>query len=165
MSIDKLFIADPFNDEHIEKFNIFEDKNSIETKTSTYLKDIKRKYTKDDYEEKMKTNNIINKVLFLENEEGIKDCCFITVEKDRKIATLYFPKLKENIKNRTILSMAVNYSFNALNIEEIFTTVSTDNTSFIVTLQKNGFESLGAENDTEIFVNQKEQEKQIGRVI
>lgn len=165
MNTEKLFIADPYNEEHIKMFSDFELTNSITTKTSTYLKSMKEKYTKDEYDEYLKESNIITQSLFLEDNSIIKDCCYINGEKDRKACTLYFSPLKEETKNRRLISIASDYVFNALGMEEVFINANTNDTNLVSNLKSKGFESLGEENGVITFLKEKEDEKEIGKVI
>lgn len=165
MSTEKLFIADPYNEEHITMFSDFELRNSITTKTSSYLKSMKEKYTKEEYEEYIKENNIINQSLFLEDKSVITDCCYISGEKDRKACTLYFSLLKEEQKNRKLISIATDYVFNALGMEEVFIPSNINDSNLISNLENKGFESLGEENGVITFIKEKEEIKEIGKVI
>lgn len=160
MSTEKFFIADPYNEEHIKLFHEFEQKNKIKTKTSTYLKEVKRQYSKEEYLEKSKTENKIAQSLFLQLEENIIDSCHIQGEKDTKSARIFFAPILDASKNRPIVSLVSDYAFNVLGMEDIFVFVSIEDKLLKSALEKKDFESLGAEGKMLIYSKSKEEIKE-----
>lgn len=161
---EKLFIADPYNEDHISLFKEFETRNNFNNKTSTVLENIKNNYTKEQYEEALKDKNIINEYLFLEDKGYMKDYCFINAEKDRKSTTLELPIFEDAPKNRTIISMATDYSFNVLGMQTVAVITDLNNKKLIENLEKKSFENLGEENGKIIFVKENEIEKEQGMI-
>jgi len=161
---EKLFIADPYNEDHINLFKEFETRNNYNDKTSTILENIKNNYTKEQYEEDMKNKNIINEYLFLEDKGYMKDYCFINAERDRKSATLELPIFEDSPKNRMIISQATDYSFNVLGMQTIVVMTDINNKRLIDNLEKKSFENLGEENGKIIFVKEKELDKEQGMI-
>lgn len=164
MSTEKLFIIDPYNDEHLKLFDEFEKENNIPTKTSTYFKELRKKITRKEYEHQQKTSNEINQNLFFQHKD-LKDSCAIQGERDIKLCNLSFAKLKKNIKNRPLLPLAIDYAFTVLAMEDIFITISTQDKNLKLNLEHSGFENLGEENGKITYLKEKENIKSIGRKV
>lgn len=164
MSTEKLFVIDPYNDEHLELFDAFEQENNISTKTSAYLKEFRKKITKEEYLYQQKTSNEINQNLFFQYKE-LKDSCTIQGERDIKLCNLSFAKLKRKVKNRPLLSLAIDYAFTVLAMEDIFITISSQDKNLKLNLENSGFENLGEENGKITYLKEKENIKSIGRKI
>lgn len=170
LNTERFFIADPYNETHINLFDEFEKKNQITTKTSTYLNEIKTKYTKEEYEIAKKSKNEIEQSLFLlENntteEPNIIDSCHIMGEKDRKICYIYFAPLQNNYKSRRLVSLATDYIFNSLGMEEVFVSAQTEDKRLTTNLEQAGYSSLGEENNVCTYLKEKEDIKTKGRLI
>ncbi len=161
----KPFIADPYNEEHIRLFTDFEKKNNIEPGLSLYLNDMRKKYTKEEYERFQKESNKVYKTLFIEENSSIKDYCSISGEKDRKTSILDLVKLKEPIRNRTIISETLNYAFNVLGMEEVFVMSKEEDANLIHNLETKGFESLGEDDGVITYMKEKEEIKEVGKII
>ena len=158
MNLERLFLADPFNDAHIEKFEEFENNNSLKTKPSLYLKKIRSTYNKEAYLEQQKKSNEIIELLFIEKDNKIKDYCHIHGEKDIKSCRMSFAKLDSTLK-RKLLPLATNYAFNALEMQEVFLLVEKEDKNMIDNLTNSSFESLGEEKGELVFLKEKEEIK------
>lgn len=171
MSTERFFLADPYNETHVNLFDKFEQDHQIITKTSTYLCETTTKYSKEEYEQESKQQNEIAQSLFLLQSEDtgetnkITDSCHIMGEKDRKICYIYFAPIKVASKNRKLVSLATDYAFNGLGMEEIFVCANTDDKALISNLEQENFASLGAENDSITYLKEREQVKEKGRVM
>ncbi len=165
LSTEKFFIADPYNEEHIKMLHKFEEKNEIRTKTSAYLENIKTHYNKEEYAEYVKNDNKIYQCLFLQLEGEIIDSCYIQGEKDTKSAKIFFAPITNSSKNRQIVSLATDYAFHVLGIEDIFVFVSLEDKALKNMLEKKDFESLGQEGKMIIYSKTKEDIKEERRRI
>lgn len=162
---EKFFIAEPHNKEHIQLFDNFEKSNNIETSTSTHLKEVAEKYTPEEYQHIVKAGNEINQILFLQAGSEIKDSCHIQGEKDIKTCTIFFAPIKLPTKNRRLLNLITDYTFNILGMEEIFVSVSEDDKSLRENLENKGFENLGEHAGNLTYIKEKEEIKEMRRVI
>lgn len=165
MSTEKFFIADPYNEEHIRLFDTFEQEYNIQTKTSAYLKDTSKQYSKSEYQQIERSNNSICQSLFLQDNGKIKDSCHIQGEKDIKTCTIFFAPIKSNSRNRHLLSLTTDYAFNVLGMEEIFVLVHQEDTNLKLQLETKHFENLGLENGYITYLKEKEDIKEMGRII
>lgn len=152
MSDRTLFILDLNNKEHLKLFKDYEHKNKLHNSLD-YLKD-------NDL-----NNIIIKQILFLKDNEGIKDSCFINAEKDKKMCTIEFPNSNKVFRNRTLINYAENYSFNTLGMEEVFIQTKNDNKNLIHNLESKEYENLGDTDGIITFMKEKNFYKEQGRVI
>ena len=163
MNTKNLFIADPYNDNHIRLFKEFEETNNLRKTITSYLNDIRSTYTdKDKYDAEQKQLNETKYVVFSMENNAIKDSCFIRGERDIKICELYFSPLKE--KNRQLLKDASNYALNRLGMEQIFVLISPNDKNMKINLESRGFENIGNVNGQLTFIKEKEDKKEVGRV-
>lgn len=160
MSAERFFIADPYNDEHIRMIASFEETNGITTVTSTLLRNIRQTRTEETYKEEVKESNEIHQSLFLQDEEAITDTCHIQGEKDMKSCRIFFAPISSG-KRRKLISLATDYAFEILGMEDIFVTIdgSTDH-ELIENLEINGFESLGDNDGSIMYLKEKQFEKE-----
>lgn len=158
MSTERFFIADPYNDEHIRLFANFEELNGIKTVTSTLLRNIRQTRTEESYKKEVRESNEIHQSLFLQNENAITDTCHIQAEKDRKSCRIFFAPLNSTTSKRKLITLATDYAFDVLGMEDIFVTIdSTSNDATLATsLEESGFESLGEDNGNIIYLKEKE---------
>lgn len=164
MAAERLFAGDPYNERHIELFEKFEEERQVKTKSLEYLKRIHTTIAKESYSDFKKNRNEIEDCLFLEKNGLITDCCYIEGEKDRKVCNLTFVKLSKT-KKRKLLSLSVDYTFQTLGMEEVFVSISKEDSSLEKLLQEQGFESLGYESDTKIYLKEKEYYQESERVV
>ena len=163
-----LFVADPYNDNHIRLFREFEESNNIQKSFTSYLEEIKifnQKrgiQSKEVYNMLQSSENEINYVVFTMANGIINDSCFIRGERDRKICELYFAPL--NKKSRPLLKELCNYVFNRLGMEQIYVSVNSYDKSLKSNLELRGFENIGKVNGQLTFLIGKEDVKEVGRV-
>lgn len=156
-----VFIADPYNENHITLYKEFEQKNNLLNTTSKYLEDVKEKYTKKEYNNRLTTSNENTISLFLTKNNKISDFCLIKYEKDRKIANVTYPKIEKS--KRKIIAASSVYIFNVLSLEEMFVSIDSSDDNLIANLIENGFEPLGKGTDTIEFIKEKPLENEIER--
>ncbi len=163
MSTERFFIADPYNDEHIKMFANFEETNGITTVTSTLLRNIRQTRTEESYKAEARESNEIHQSLFLQGEEdgSITDSCHVQAEKDMRTCNIFFAPIVTN-HNRKLVSLATSYAFDVLGMEDVFVKVAPDvpGRILIETLEENGFENLGEDDGTIIYLKEKEMFKE-----
>ena len=165
MSVKRLFLVDPYNDEHIAMIHQFEDENDIIEKISASLGVLRASMNQDNYQHMKKENNEIEEDLFIEKNYKIEDMCHIHGEKDRKIAKITMAPLKNKEKNRKLLSLATNYVFSSLDFEEVYIEIKDKDKSLKSYLETSGYENLGDEDGKIIFLKDREEEKNMQRMI
>ena len=78
----------------------------------------------------------------------------INNEKDLKTAKISLAKLKNRTRKR-IIKLSINYTFNILGMEETFLVVSPQDKKILLYLEEHGFEYLGEENGSVIYLVEK----------
>ena len=165
MSVKRLFLVDPYNDDHISMIHQFEQDNNVIEKTSAALGVLRASMTRETYQQNKKDSNEIEEDLFIEKNYKIEDMCHIHGEKDRKIAKITMASLNNKEKNRKLLSLATDYIFSSLEFEEVFLEVKNKDKSLLTFLESNGYENLGEEDGITIFLKDREDEKLAQRMI
>ena len=110
-----------------------------------------------------KESNEIDEVLYTIEDSRIKDYCHIYGEKDRKMCTITFPI--SGIKRKNAVSKFVNCAQHDLGIKEVFIKVDSNDKNLIKNLDDLGYESLGEDNGSIIYLKEEELEKITQRAI
>lgn len=165
MSAERLFLLDPYNDNHFVLMEEFESKNELPKTTTEILSNIRSSVSKETYIENKKKNNDINEILIIVQDDRIKDSCAIDGVKDRKSCTITFPSLKNRLKNRKLVTIATDYALNTLGMQEAFTIMPIENQSIMTMLEPQGFENLGTEGNTIMYLKEKDIQNKAQRVM
>lgn len=157
MSTERFFIADPYNDEHIRLITDFEETHGITTVTSTLLRNIRQTRTEEKYKEEVKGSNEIHQSLFLQLDDTITDTCHVQAEKDMKSCRIFFAPITTP-NNRKLVTLATDYAFDVLGMEDIFVTVTSgqEDRQLSANLEQKGFENLGEDEGTVTYLKEKE---------
>jgi hypothetical protein len=73
--------------------------------------------------------------------------------------------IKDKRKNRKLLSLATNYVFLSLDFEEVYVEIKDKDKSLKEYLENTGYENLGDEDGKIIFLKDREEEKNMQRMI
>ena len=165
MSIERLFLLDPYNDKHINMIKEFEKENDLSSKISENIGQIRSSISKETYLTKKKETNEISENLFLEKGLKITDCCYIQGEKDIKTCRITFYPLKNKVLKRKLVTYVSNYALNTLGMEEVFLNISSSDKAMINYLDSLGYENLGEENNKIIYLTEREEKKEEQRKI
>ncbi len=165
MSIERLFLLDPYNDKHESMIKTFEQENDLSSKISDNIGKIRSSISKENYLKKQKESNEINENLFLEKGLKVTDCCFIKGEKDIKTCRITFYPLKSKIIKRKLALYVANYAINTLGMEEVFINVDIKDKAMINYLNSLGYENLGEEDGKIIYLTENEEKKEVQRKI
>lgn len=163
MSTKKAFFLDPYNDDIVKEIALLgRAYNSDNSNIIDYLNKA-RSLSRKDYLNMKKESNEIEEVIYLTEDSRIKDYCYVYGEKDRKMCTITFPI--SGIKRKTAISKFVNSAQHDLGIKEVFIKTTTSDKNLIKNLDDLGYESLGEDNGTIIYLKDEELEKTIQRAI
>ena len=164
MSIEKLFLLDPYNDKHVNMIKEFEKENDM-YKISEVIGTLHSSISKDEFIQKQKNSNEINENLFIEKSSKIIDCCLIQGEKDIKTCRISFYPIKTKPVKRKLAMYASNYALNSLGMEEVFINVDKEDKYMINYLDSLGYENLGEENNKILYLTEKEEKKEEQRKV
>ena len=162
MSTKKVLLLDPYDNETIKEIALLgkaynsDDSDVIDFISKTRL------LQPEDYSDMRNNSNEIEEILYLQENDRVKDYCHIYGEKDRKIGTISFPM--KGLKRKTFLSMIINCTQD-LGLKEIFVKTTPEDKTLIKDLESLSFEYLGEDNGTIIYLKEEELEKEIQRTI
>ncbi len=165
MNTDNFFIADPYKDEHIKLFMDFENANDYKRPVTTYLTGIRKAYDKESYNKIVRNNNELNIIIFMMNKNKMSDYCYIKGEKDRKVCELFFAHLNFPSKNRHIMEKASFYALNILGMEQVFVSIAQEEKDLYHQLINSGYEDIGEVNGKRTLIKEKEEIKEVSKVI
>lgn len=165
MSIERLFLLDPYNDMHLHMIKTFESNNELPEKISEEIKKIRESLSKEEYLSSKRANNEVQEILFIEKDSKITDCCHIQEEKDIKACKIIPLTIKNKEKKRRLPSLAADYALNTLGIEEVFIDIDENDKTMQDYLKLKGFEDLGLENGKLIYLKEREEKETIQRKI
>lgn len=163
MSTKKAFFLDPYNTDIVKEIALLgRAYDSNDSNIIDFLNKAKA-LSREDYLKMKKESNEIDEVLYTIEDSRIKDYCHIYGEKDRKMCTITFPI--SGIKRKNAVSKFVNCAQHDLGIKEVFIKVDSNDKNLIKNLDDLGYESLGEDNGSIIYLKEEELEKITQRAI
>ena len=165
LSVSSLYVVNPYNDTHIQMLNEYEKRNKMSTNLSEQLKQMVFSIPEEEYLKNKKNRNEIEERLFLEKDSTMIDSCLIQGEKDMKTVRISLSPKKGITKRRKIVSLAINYALNTLNLEEVFIMIDPTDKETITYLKQNGYECLGEEQGNILFLTEQEERIKNKRMI
>lgn len=165
LSVSSLYVVNPYNDNHIQMLNEYEKRNEMSTNLSEQLRQMVFSIPEEEYLKNKKNRNEIEERLFLEKESMMIDSCLIQGEKDIKTGRISLSPKKGITKRRKIVSLAINYALNTLNLEEVFIMIDPTDKETITYLKQNGYECLGEEQGNILFLTEQEERIKNKRMI
>lgn len=165
MSAERLFLLDPYNDTHFELMREFETRNELPATSTEIISNIRKTIPREEYAQKRKEKNDFNEILIIIQNGKIKDSCAISGVKDRKSCTISFQPLKSKLKNRSLVTIATDYALKTLGMQEAFTIMPIENQSIMTMLEPQGYENLGIEGNTIMYLKENVLQNMAQRVI
>ena len=165
LSTERLFLLDPYNEEHMNMLKEFEERNGITIKMSEQLEKLRSSMPKETYLNEKKEKNEIEENLFLEKEEKIIDMCHLHVEKDIKLGRLNMAPIKIKERTRKLIPYVNNYAFHTLKVAEVFVEVPSSDKALMSYLDSEDYENLGEQDGSIIYLKEREEMKDVQRMI
>lgn len=163
LSTEKLFLINPYNEQHVQMIEDFEKDNNIPTRLSEQLIQLTSTVSKKTYLTQLKEKNEIEENICLVKESKILDLCHLHVEKDIKLGRMNLAPIKEHSKK--LIELVNDYAFNVLQVVDLFIEVDEKDKSLLSYLENHNYENLGGDNSKIVFLKEKEEEKSIQRMI
>ncbi len=165
MSTERVFLMNPYDDNHMKMLKEFEQKNNLGSKFREQLENIRLSVPQEEFISNNKNTNEIEDNLFIEKDSQIMDMCHLHIEKDIKIGHINLAPIqkKENVKK--MIALACEYAFDTCNIEELFIEVEKDDKALMNYLESHNYENLGEQQNHIIFLKDREEDKRIQRMI
>ena len=154
--MERLYILDPYDNDHVNLLMNYEKENKVSTKSLETLLKVRESLSKEEYQELKKNINDIEMSLILEESGTIKDLCFIQGEKDIKTCKLFFNTIVPKTKTRKLLNLATDFALNTLGMESVFVLTNKEDKVMHTSLENRGYESLGVEGDSIIYLKEQE---------
>lgn len=150
---------DPYNDTQLEKIRIFEEEKGIDKLSKDILR-IRNKSSQEEYCDSNK--NEFEKIIFVEKDNKITDCCYIYGEKDIKQCRI--TPINSN-KKREMTILATEYALNNLGMEEVFIPVDKDDNSMITYLELREYENIGEVEGNILLLKEKKEKENSQRMV
>ena len=164
LSSRKLFIVDPFNEEHQKLLNDFDNYLGIVTPSSSFVDRIKSVYTKEEYlYYKKNSNEVGESLIYMENNQVI-DTCHLEIEKDIKACSLSFAPIDKPLRRKKFIELVTNYALEEKKLVEVFVKVEKED-KLTANLAKLGYEDLGKENGITIFLKEKAEDEVLRKAL
>ena len=156
--MERLYILNPYSSEHINLLMNYEQEHKVSTKSLETILKIRETLTEEEYKELKKTANEVEMSLFTEEAGKIKDLCFIQGENDMRTCKLFFSPTPEKVRTRKLLNLATDFALNTLGMESVFVITNSDDKTMHANLENCGYESLGLEKGSVIYLKERELE-------
>ncbi len=156
--MEKLYILNPYNQEHINLLMTYEQEHNVSTKSLDTILKTRESLTEEQYQELKKTANEIEMSLFTEESGKIKDLCFIQGEKDIRTCKMFFSPTPEKTRSRKLINLATDFALNTLGMESVFVVTKKEDKAMHANLENSGYESLGEEDNSIIYLKERELE-------
>lgn len=163
MNIERLFLLNPYNDDHIKKLMIFEEENKMKDKPSDYFKKIRETISEQNYFDPNK--NEFEETIFTEKSEKMIDCCYIRGERDLKQCNIVPLNINNKNKRRNLIEDATTYAINTLGMERVYIKADFSDNNLINYLELKGYENLGEVESSIILLKEKEEKENSQRMI
>ena len=156
--MEKLYILNPYSSEHINLLMNYEREHKVSTKSLETILKVRETLTEEEYKELKKSANEVEMSLFTEEAGKIKDLCFIQGENDMRTCKLFFSPTPEKVRTRKLLNLATDFALNTLGMESVFVVTNSDDKIMHANLENCGYESLGLEKGSVIYLKERELE-------
>lgn len=157
MANKSLLIANPYDNRHLEMIGKYEhDFSFSNAEVSKNLQITREKYNEPTYDEYLKRANEVEQFLFIEEDSSLTSGCMIDCYKDIKSCYLTLLPAKNERYKKIMLQAATSYAVKGLGMEEVFINISSSDTRTALTILESGFEDLGEENNTNIYMMDKD---------
>ena len=150
--MEKLLTIDPYNSNDKKKVEAFEEEQGLGNIVSSALDSITSSFSEEEYQNMKNHSNTIEEYLAVLEGESIKDLYLIQGEKDRKTCQV---SMIGKPKKRKMIIIITEYILNRLKMLEVFIKVNTSEKEMIKYLKSLGYENLGEEQETTIFLKEK----------
>lgn len=156
MAKKSLLIANPYDNRHTELIKNYEAASLQDLGVSHALKATKDKYTESGYNDYIRTSNEVEQFLFLEEDSALISGCMLDCYKDIKSCYLTLLPSKNESTKKMMLQATTSYAIKGLGMEEVFINISSSDTRTALTVLESGFEGLGEDNGTNIYLVDKD---------
>ncbi len=156
---EKIEVANPYNEEHINLLKKYEDKNQLANTTTNYLLKTRNMLSEVDYRQLEQESPEIARTLFLTQNGNVMTVAHLLGEKDRKICRMTIDNTASIKIQERLLTEAQNYAFTNLGMEDVVLLQEEGNHIPSSYLKEQGFDDLGIESGMQVYTKSRESEK------
>lgn len=156
---EKVEVANPYNEEHINLLKKYEDKNQLANTTTNYLLKTRNMLSEVDYRQLEQESPEIARTLFLTQNGNVMTVAHLLGEKDRKICRMTIDNTASIKIQERLLTEAQNYAFTNLGMEDVVLLQEEGNHIPSSYLKEQGFDDLGIESGMQVYTKSRESEK------
>ena len=156
---EKVEVANPYNEEHINLLKKYEDKNQLANTTTNYLLKTRNMLSEVDYRQLEQESPEIARTLFLTQNGNVMTVAHLLGEKDRKICRMTIDNTASIKIQERLLTEAKNYAFTNLGMEDVVLLQEEGNHIPSSYLKEQGFDDLGIESGMQVYTKSRESEK------
>ena len=156
---EKIEVANPYNEEHINLLKKYEDKNQLANTTTNYLLKTRNMLSEVDYRQLEQESPEIARTLFLTQNGNVMTVAHLLGEKDRKICRMTIDNTASIKIQERLLTEAQNYAFTNLGMEDVVLLQEEGNHIPSSYLKEQGFEDLGIEAGMQVYTKSRQTEK------
>lgn len=156
---EKIEVANPYNEEHINLLKKYEDKNQLANTTTNYLLKTRNMLSEVDYRQLEQESPEIARTLFLTQNGNVMTVAHLLGEKDRKICRMTIDNIASIKIQERLLTEAQNYAFTNLGMEDVVLLQEEGNHIPSSYLKEQGFDDLGIESGMQVYTKSRESEK------
>ena len=157
--MERLYILNPYDSNHINLLMSYEQEHKVSTKSLESIMKVRNSLTEEEYKQLKKNANEIELSIFTEESGKIKDLCFIQGENDIRTCKLFFSPTPEKVRTRKLLNLATDFALNTLGMQSVFVVTTANDKTMHINLENCGYESLGEEKGSIIYLKEREFEK------
>lgn len=156
---EKIEVANPYNEEHINLLKKYEDKNQLANTTTNCLLKTRNMLSEVDYRQLEQESPEIARTLFLTQNGNVMTVAHLLGEKDRKICRMTIDNTASIKIQERLLTEAQNYAFTNLGMEDVVLLQEEGNHIPSSYLKEQGFDDLGIESGMQVYTKSRESEK------
>ena len=154
--MEKVELLNPYNEKQLESFNDFCLHNDLPNIAKSLQLETRKK-SEQEYFKALQYSYTTDNYLLLTKENRVIDYCYIHSEKDTKKAIVTYPELLIAHHNPHFISESIDYVLNDLNMEELFLTLPTKDTSANKKITALGYHPIDTEESLTTYFIAKEE--------
>ena len=156
---EKIEVANPYNEEHINMFKEYEQKYQLSNSTSDDLLQIRNMLSESEYKKLEQQRPEVVKTLFTSINGRIISVAHLTGEKDLRRCRITIDSTPNTKAKERLLTEAENYAFINLRMAEVAVLQETGNSISPNYFKQHGFDDLGTISGMRVYTKSKEVEK------
>lgn len=156
---EKIEVANPYNEEHINMFKEYEQNYRPSNSTYGNLLQTRNMLSESEYKKLEQERPEIVKTLFTSINGRITSVAHLTGEKDLRRCRIIIDSATNKKAQERLLTEAENYAFTNLKMAEVAVLQGSENSISPSHFKQHGFDDLGTVSGMQVYTKSKEAEK------